>query len=267
MLTHPLLPKLKALRLSGMAHSLDQRAQAARDRDLSPTEFLALMLDDEIERREQTRLANRIKQAGLEPEKTLARFDFAAAPAAPKSLLSDLALCRFVERAEPILFVGPTGTGKSHLAQALAYEAIKRGYQALFRPLHGLLASLRAARADATFTRLKNRVTRVDVLVLDDFGLVPLTPQGAEDLYEIIRERYERGTILMTSNRAPEEWAEVFGNPLMASAALDRLTHHAHILTLTGQSYRQRERNRASTRNDKPRPDWKHKTGETQRVS
>lgn len=245
MLTHPLLPKLKALRLSGMAHTLDERARAAQQQGLGPVEFLALMLDDEIERREQGRLRRRVKQAALEEGKTLARFDFAAAPRAPKSLLSDLATCRFVTRAENIVFVGPTGTGKSHLAQALAYEAIKHGYQVLFRPLHGLLSALRAARADATFARLRSRLIHVEVLALDDFGLMPLTPQGAEDLYEIIRERYEQRPILLTSNRAPEEWAEVFGNALLASAALDRLTHHAHILTLTGLSYRQRHKQRA----------------------
>ena len=165
-----------------------------------------------------------------------------AAPAATV-LLSDLGLCRFLDRAENILFVGPTGTGKSHLAQALAYEAIKRGHRALLRPLHSLLAALRAARADATYARLRSRLVHVDLLVLDDFGLTAITPQGAEDLYEIIRERYEQRSILLTSNRAPEEWSDVFGNPLLASAALDRLTHHAHILTLTGQSYRQRARN------------------------
>jgi DNA replication protein DnaC len=240
MLTHPLLPKLKILNLSGMAHSLEERARTAAQQALAPVEFLALLLDDEIERREQGRLRRHIKEAGLEEGKTLARFDFAAAPRAPKALLSDLALCRFVERAENLLFVGPTGTGKSHLAQALAYEAVKRGYKAFSRPLHLILDSLRAARADGTVARLRWRLLHVDVLVLDDFGLLPLSAQGAEDLYEIIRERYERRPILLTSNRAPEEWAEVFGNPLLASAALDRLTHHAHILTLTGASYRQR---------------------------
>lgn len=242
MLTHPLLPKLKALRLSGMAQSLDGRARHAQDQSLSPLEFLALLLDDEIERREQSRLRRRIQEAGLEEGKTLARFDFAAAPQAPKALLSDLALCRFVPRAENILLAGPSGTGKSHLAQALAYEAIKQGYKALYRPTHQVLGSLHAARADGTYSRLQWRLLHADVLVLDDFGLMPLGTQGAEDLYEIIRERYEQRPILMTSNRAPEEWAEAFGNPLLASAALDRLTHHAHVLTLTGASYRQRHK-------------------------
>lgn len=242
MMSHPLLPKLKKLKLSGMLETLELRAEAARQESQSPEEFLALLLDDEIDRREQGRLQRRIKEAGLEAGKTLARFDFAAAPRVSRALLTDLACCRFVERAENVLFVGPTGTGKSHLAQALAYEAIKRGRRVLYKPVHTILAGLYAARADGTYPRHRARLLNVDVLILDDFGLVPLSLQAVEDLYEIIRERYEERSILVTSNRAPEEWSEVFGNPLIASAALDRLTHHAHIITLSGESYRQRQR-------------------------
>jgi DNA replication protein DnaC len=244
MMTHPLLPKLKTLKLSGMLETLEARARAARDDAQSPVEFLALLLDDEIERREQTRSSRRVREAGIESNKTLARFDFAASPHAPKTLLADLALCRFLERGENVLFVGPTGTGKSHLAQALAWEAIQRDRRVLYKPVHTMLAHLHAARADGTYHRQRAKLTNVDVLVLDDFGLVPLPAHAIEDLYELIRERYERRSIILTSNRAPEEWGEVFGNPLLASAALDRLTHHAHLITLTGSSYRQRERKR-----------------------
>lgn len=242
MLTHPLQPKLKALRLSGMMTTLETRAATARDQSLAPLEFLALLLDDEIDRRQQEGTRKRLKQAGLDENKTLARFDFAATPKVSKTLVADLALCRFVERGENLLFAGPTGTGKLHLCQALIHEAVRRGHHALFRPVHALLAQLHGARADGKYQRLRAQLIGVDVLGLDDFGLVPLPAAAVEDLYEIIRERYERRPILLTSNRAPEEWGEVFGNPLLASAALDRLTHHAHLITLTGDSYRQRQR-------------------------
>jgi DNA replication protein DnaC len=137
---------------------------------------------------------------------------------------------------------GPTGVGKSHLANGLAIEALKRDYRVLSRPTPRLLADLHAARASGSYPRLLAKVLTTDLLVLDDFGLQPLSPQAAQDMYEIITERYEHASLIITSNRAFEEWAEVFGNDLLASAALDRLTHHAHTLIIRGESYRQRSR-------------------------
>jgi DNA replication protein DnaC len=225
-----------------MSYTLEQRAQEALERSLPPVEFLALLVDDELERREQTKVRRRTREAGIDEGKTISRFDFSAAPRLSRTLVNELSSCRFVERGENLLLVGPTGTGKSHLAQGLAYEAIKRGYRVLYRPLHHLLDRLHAGRADGTFHRVYNNIIRADVLILDDFGLVPLSTRGSQDLYEIIRDRYERNSIIITSNRAPEEWAEVFGNSLLASAALDRLTHHSHFIEMSGQSYRQRQR-------------------------
>ncbi|MCP4702242.1 MAG: ATP-binding protein [Gammaproteobacteria bacterium] len=242
---------MKDLKLSGMAQTFEQRSQTALEDSMSPLEFLALLLDDELERREQNRLRRRMNESKIDERKTLNRFDFAATPKVSKTLLTDLALCRFVERGENILFCGPTGTGKSHLAQALAFEAIKRGYQVLFRATHALLTSLHAGRADGKYHRMLKRLINVDVLILDDFGLVNLAQSAVEDLYEIIRERYELRSILITSNRAPEEWEEIFCNPLLASAALDRLTHHAHVITITGASYRQKKPKKILTPNRK----------------
>lgn len=247
MMTHPLLPKLRQLKLSGMLYTLDLRATQASERQLSPTEFLALLLDDELERRSQQRLARRLVHSGCDSRKTLAYFDFSAAPGVNRTLLTDLATCAFVARHENVLFCGPTGVGKSHLANALALEALKREYRVLARPTHRLLADLHAARASGTYPRLLAKVMNADLLILDDFGLQPLSPQAVQDLYDIISERYERGSFIVTSNRAFEEWADVFANDLLASAALDRLTHHAHTLTIRGESYRQRERRKEAS--------------------
>ncbi len=242
MLSHPLLPKLRELCLGGMLESLEERAALAQEQQLSPVEFLALLLDDEIERRHQRRFLLRQKEAGFESLKTLADFDFAAVPGLDRSLVRELATCAFIRAKENWLLCGPTGVGKSHLATAIGYEAITRNLRVLSFPAHRLLARLLASRADGTYSRFFTKLGSVELLIIDDFGLRPVDAQGAEDLYELIARRYERGSLLITSNRAPQEWLEVFGDSLLASAALDRLTHHARVTTITGESYRQRQR-------------------------
>jgi DNA replication protein DnaC len=242
MLTHPLLPKLRQLKLSGMLLTLDTRAAQAVERHLSPVDFLALLLDDELERRNQQGLARRLKLSGCDENKTLARFDFHAIPTLNRTFIQDLAGCHFIRRHENLLLTGPSGVDKSHLANGLAIEALKQDLRVLSRGTQRLLADLHASRANGSYARFLTKLLAVDLLVLDDFGLQPLTSQATQDLYEILRDRYESGSLIITSNRAFEEWAAVFGNDLLASAALDRLTHHCHTLIIRGQSYRQRHR-------------------------
>lgn len=242
MITHPLLPKLRQLRLSGMLDSLELRTQQAVSEQLAPNQFLALLLDDELERRSQKRMAQQLSKSGCDPQKNLAYFDFSVQPGLNRTLIADLATCAFIPRHENILFCGPTGVGKSHLANALAIEAIKREFKVMSGSIHRLLMDIHGARASNPQPFLMSRILACDLLVLDDFGLQPLPPSAIQDLYEIIVERYEHGSIILTSNRAFEEWHEIFGNPLLASAALDRLTHHAHFIVITGESYRQSSR-------------------------
>jgi DNA replication protein DnaC len=237
--THPLLPKLRQLNLSGMLNTLDLRAEQAIQEQLTPLEFFALLLNDELERREQNRMAYRLSTSGCNPAKTLSHFDFSATPGVNRSFIVDLASCAFIQRHENVLFCGPTGVGKTHLANALGIEALKRGLRVVSKPTFRLLSELNASRANGSYNRHMTALLKCHLLIMDDFGLQPLLPAAIQDMYEIICERYERGSILVTSNRAFEEWAEIFNNDLLSSAALDRLTHHVHTLVIQGESYRQ----------------------------
>lgn len=213
-----------------------------------------MLLQDEVERRAQNKLRLRLRRGNFDPSKTLEEFDFGFNPKLNKAELFDLATCQFVEKRQNCLIYGPCGVGKSHLAQALAHEACRRGYEVLFVQTSKMLGHLAGGRADGSRAQRLNKYLRPELLVLDDFGLMPMRSTTAEDLYEVIDSRYESGSILLTSNRDRSEWPQMFGEPLLASAALDRLAHRAHLLEISGQSYRAAQSHRLATRR-------KHKEG------
>jgi DNA replication protein DnaC len=237
-LTHQLTPMLRTLRLSGILETLEVRNRQAVEQQSSFVDFLTMLLLDEVERRAQSKLRLRLRRAAFDPTKTLESFDFGFNPKLNKAQIFDLATCQFIARHESVLVYSPTGVGKSHLAQALAHEACRRGYEVVFINTDKMLAHLAGGRADGTHEQRLVRYTHPDLLVRDDFGLKPLRAPGPEDLYDVINERYERASILLTSNRDSAEWPELFGEPLLASAALDRLTHGAHFVEIMGQSFR-----------------------------
>jgi DNA replication protein DnaC len=233
-----LIPMLKDLRLSGVLDSLEVRNRQAIEEKLAHTEFLAMILQDELARRAQKKLALSLRRACFRNHKTIEEFDFSFNPNINRSLVSDLATCRFMDEKVSLFIVGPTGTGKSHIAQALGHCAIRQGRDVLFLTQTQLLARLHAARATNAYERQFKNLTRVDLLIIDDFGLKPLRSPQDEDFHDIISERYERRSIILTSNLDFSEWGEVFQNRLLGVATLDRLRHGAYTLTLDGKSFR-----------------------------
>lgn len=237
-LMHQLTPHLKQLRLSGVLETLEARNQQAVDGKWTYVEFLARLVEDEVERRAQKQLALRLRRATVNTTKSLESFDFGFNPTVNRQQIMQLAAGDYIRRKENVLICGPTGVGKSHLAQGLAHEACRQGFDVLFVNTHKMLQHLNGGRADGTLERRVQSYLRPDLLILDDFGLKPLSPPGPEDLYDVINERYEKGSILLTSNRAPSEWPGLFGDPLLASAGLDRLAHRATVVVITGASFR-----------------------------
>ncbi len=233
-----LIPILKKLRLSGILQTLDLRTKEAVDANLSHSEFLFRLCSDEVERRESKQLDLRMRRAAFDSVKRLEDFEWAFNAQIPRAKIVDLATCNFVERRENAILIGPTGVGKSHIAQAIGERACRMGASVLYVTAHRMLSDLRAARADQTYDKKMLRFTSPDVLIIDDLGLRPLELDEPIDLYEIIRQRYEIGSIIATSNRALEEWYPLFLDDLMASAAMDRLLHHSHVVVMEGDSYR-----------------------------
>ncbi len=237
-LNHQLAPKLKQLRLSGILATLSAREQQAIDGQWAYGEFLERLLEDEVERRAQKQLALRVRRATLNTTKTLEHFDFSFNPSISRQQVLRLATCEYIRRKRNLLICGPTGVGKSHLAQALAHEACRQGFDVLFINTHKMLQHIHGGRADGSYEKRLASYLRPDLLILDDFGLKPLSERMPSDLYDVMNERYEVGSILVTSNRAPSEWPDLFGDPLLASAGLDRLAHQAETLVISGRSFR-----------------------------
>lgn len=237
--TPELTPLLKQLRLSGILDSLEARNREAIDRKLAYTEFLSLLIHDEVARREQKKLGTRLRRANFRSQKTIEEFDFERLPNLNRAMIHDLATCRFIEEKVAVLIAGPTGTGKSHLAQALGHAAARQGYDVLFATQTQLLGSLRSARATDTYERRFAQLAKVPLLIVDDFGLKPLRSSEDEDFHDLIAERYERTATVLTSNLDFSEWGEAFAsNKMIGAATLDRLRHGAYRVVLDGESYR-----------------------------
>ncbi len=230
---------LRQLRLSGMADALDARLQQAQADRLAPIDLVSQLVSDELLRRQDRLFARRIKQAGFrDPDRALASFDFDFNKKMNRALVYDLATARFVGQREDVLFLGPPGTGKSHLAQAIGRAAIQQGYRVLYREAHTLLEEFADATLDGTRKDYLADLAAVPLLIIDDLGMRKLPHTAAEDLLEVVMRRYERASTLLTSNRPVDDWGKLLGDTAAVTALLDRLLHHAHILKCGPRSWR-----------------------------
>ena len=235
---HQLENKMRMIKLSGMVETLDMRLSQAQKEGLAFTQFLEMLLEDEVQHRANKKLASRIIRAHFEEEKSLEGFDFNFNPKLPAQYIRELATCQFIERKESVILCGPVGVGKTHLSQALGHQACLAGYNVLFIKASRLLSDLGGGRADDSWEKRLQYYLKPNLLILDDFAMKEFTKTQAEDLYELIDRRYHSSSLIVTANRVPKDWYPLFPNPVIAESALDRLVSCAHVITLTGKSYR-----------------------------
>lgn len=234
-----MLPQLKTLRLSGILDTVELRNQQAIEQKMSHLEFLALVLNDEHKRRENKKLQQRMRRANYQGRRTLENYNFdAPGLEINKAQVFDLATCLFVEEKVNVIVVGPTGVGKTHFTEAIGQKACRRGFDVMVVSFHKLFNQLRASRADGSYDRKMQSLLRPDLLILDDFGLKPLGSPADEDFHELVSERHERGSIMLTTNLDFEEWGVAFPNQVLGNATVDRLRDQAHRVVIKGDSYR-----------------------------
>ena len=243
---------LRQLRLSGLAQTLDVRLQEAAGHNLSHAEFLELILQDELVVRDERQIQRRVKAAAFRELKPLDQFEWSFNPSLPKKQVFDLATCRFVREHRDALLIGPPGTGKSFIVQAVGYQAIKQGFTVLYRSIFDVVRDFLHDEVLGEDDKVLARYLKPDLLIVDDMGMKQLPRRSGEVLFEIVMRRYETRSTVMTSNRPLEDWGKLIGDVPSATAILDRFLHHAEVLSFSGKSYRLRKQREASGAADEP---------------
>lgn len=232
---------LRALRLSGMGASLQVRALAVASHEMDFIEAFSWLVQDELDRRRSRLLDRRYTLSGLSERKDLKDFDWSYNPSIPKRAVLELATLKFIDAREDALLIGKPGTGKSHVAKALALVAVNRGYKALYREAHQLIEDINEARELGEIRKLRMQLKAAELLVIDDLFLRRLAPNAGDELADVLMSRYEKASTIITSNRSLEDWAKLLGDVVVVAPLLDRLMHHGHLLKFEGKSWRLKE--------------------------
>jgi DNA replication protein DnaC len=236
--TAQLTQQLRMLKLSGMLEHFDARVMEAANNDLSHAEFFSMLLTDELEERTNRKLSRLLRRAALGSEKTIEGFDFHFNTSINQKLIKSFSTCRFVEKGESIFFLGPTGTGKTHLAKALAHHACRFMFSVAFYNFHQLFSEMATADLQNRLPSMMKRLLAVDLLLIDDFAFRNIDQHSAERLYAIVDGRFGNKSMILTSNRSITDWGSLFSDPVMGNAIMDRLANAAHHVVIKGQSYR-----------------------------
>ena len=236
-----LFKDLRNPKLSGIAKTLEVRNEQAIKEKLSYMEFLELLIEDELANRKDNSYKKRFQKAHFPFTKTLEEYDFNFQPTLNRQEIYNLATCEFIRKKENVVFIGPPGTGKTHLSISIGIKALQQGYKVIFTTVSDMMSALFESKADNSYAQKLKYYLSSDLLILDELGFRKLNEHIVDQFYEIISQRYEKGSLIITSNKTFDEWGNIFWDSILASAILDRIVHHCHLVLIKGESYRMRE--------------------------